>query len=115
MKNRLNLIGLSETRVKAQEIRVLVSDGRHVTAVCRVERARRAAADTAIFGALAANWLKREARRAKWTDDYRQEVKASPDNHLSSLATLPVAEVTTAIAAKPIRKVEDSAPDMALR
>jgi integrase len=64
---------------------------------------------------LAADWLKREARRANWTDDYRQEVKASLDNHLSSLATPPVAEITTAIAARPIRKVEDSAPDMATK
>jgi integrase len=64
---------------------------------------------------LSADWLKREARRAKWTDDYRQEVKASLDNHLSALAALPVAEITTAIAAKPIRKVEDSAPDMATK
>jgi len=112
---RLDRITLGQARAKAQEVRTLVADGHHVTAVRRVERAKRAAARTATFGVLAADWLKREARRAKWTDDYRQEVKASLDNHLSALAALPVAEITTAIAAKPMRKVEDSAPDMAMK
>ena len=112
---RLDRITLGQARAKAQDVRTLVADGHHVTAVRRVERAKRAAARTATFGVLSADWLKREARRAKWTADYQQEVKASLDNHLSSLATLPVAEITTAIAAKPIRKVEDSAPDMATK
>ena len=112
---RLDRITLGQARAKAQDVRTLVADGHHVTAVRRVERAKRAAARTATFGVLSADWLKREARRAKWTDDYRQEVKASLDNHLSALAALPVAEITTAIAAKPIRKVEDSAPDMATK
>lgn len=112
---RLDRITLGQARAKAQDVRTLVADGHHVTAVRRVERAKRAAARTATFGVLSADWLKREARRAKWTADYQQEVKASLDNHLSSLGTLPVAEITTAIAAKPIRKVEDSAPDMATK
>ena len=110
---RLDRVTLAEAREKAQEVRALVADGRHVTAVHRVERAKRASADTATFGGLASEWLKREARRAKWTADYRQEVKASLDNHLATLSMLPVAEITAAIAATPIRKVEDSAPDMA--
>ncbi len=42
--------------------------------------------------------------------DYRQEVKASLDNHLSSLGTLPVAEITTAIAAKPISQGRGQRP-----
>jgi integrase len=112
---RLDRITLGQARAKAQDVRTLVADGHHVTAVRRVERAKRAAARNATFGVLAADWLKREARRAKWTADYQQEVKASLDNHLSTLGTLPVAEITTAIAAKPIRKVEDSAPDMATK
>ena len=112
---RLDPITLGQARAKAQDVRTLVADGHHVTAVRRVERAKRAAARTATFGVLAADWLKREARRAKWTADYRQEVKASLDSHLSALATLPVAEITSAIAAKPIRKVEDSAPAMATK
>lgn len=112
---RLDRITLGQARAKAQEVRTLVADGHHVTAVRRVERATRAAARTVTFGVLAADWLKRETRRAKWTADYQQEVKASLDNHLSALVTLPVAEITTAIAAKPIRKVEDSAPDMATK
>jgi integrase len=112
---RLAGITLGQARAKAQEARTLVAEGHHVTAVRRVERAKRAAARTATFGVLSADWLKREARRAKWTADCQQEVKASLDNHLSSLGTLPVAEITTAIAAKPIRKVEDSVPDMATK
>ena len=110
---RLGRVTLPEARAKAQRARALVADGRHVTAVHRVERAKRAAADSATFAGLASEWLKREARRAKWTIDYRQEVKASLDNHLAALTMLPVAEITAAIASKPIRKVEDSAPDMA--
>jgi integrase len=112
---RLDRITLGQARAKAQDVRTLVADGHHVTAVRLVERAKRAAARIATFGVLSADWLKREARRARWTADYQQEVKASLDNHLSALATLPVAEITTAIAAKPIRKVEDSAPDMATK
>ena len=112
---RLDVFGLPEARARAQQMRTLVADGRHITAVHRVERAKRAAADTATFEGLAADWLKREARRSKWTADYREEVKGSLANHLSPLNTLPVSEITAAIAAKPLRKVEDSAPDMATK
>jgi hypothetical protein len=43
---RLDRITLGQARAKAQEVRTLVADGHHVTAVRRVERAKRGAAHT---------------------------------------------------------------------
>lgn len=54
-----------------------------------------------------------EARRAKWTPDYREEVAASLRNHLSKLDGLPISEITAAIASPHLRKIEHTAPDMA--
>jgi hypothetical protein len=62
---RLDPITLGQARAKAQDVRTLAADGHHVTAVRRVERAKRAAARTATFGVLSADWLKREARRGQ--------------------------------------------------
>jgi hypothetical protein len=64
---------------------------------------------------LASDWIAIEARRAKWTADYRQEVTASLRNHLSGLNALPVAAITAKLAAPALRKVERSAPDMATK
>jgi integrase len=112
---RLDRVTLADAREKAQEARGLADAGRHITAVRRLERAKRATADTVIFRKLTADWLKRESRRAKWTPDYQQEVTASLDNHLSTLSGLPVSEITAAIAARPIRVAEGKAPDMATK
>ena len=46
---RLDRITVGQARAKAQDVRTLVADGHHVTAVRRVERAKRAAARTATW------------------------------------------------------------------
>ncbi len=54
-----------------------------------------------------------EARRVKWTADYRQEVTSSINNHLSPLNELPIGAITAKLVAPLMRTVERNAPDMA--
>ncbi len=105
--------GLAWARKKADEARSRVEDGDHLTRVKAVKKAVKHAASGNIFAALAADWVKSEARRANWTPDYREEVAASLRNHLSALDGLPVNEITAAIASPSLRKLERNAPDMA--
>lgn len=105
--------GLAWARGKADEARSRVEDGDHLTRVKAVKKATKLAASGNTFATLAADWTKAEARRAKWTPDYKEEVAASLRNHLSALDGLPVAEITAAIASPSLRKLERTAPDMA--
>jgi integrase len=105
--------GLAWARGKADEARGRVEDGDHLTRVKAVKKATKRAASGNTFATVATDWVKGEAKRAKWTPDYREEVAASLRNHLSALDPLPVNEITAAIAAPHLRKVERTAPDMA--
>lgn len=106
-------VGLAEARALAAEARKAAAKGVHLTVRKRVEKATRVARAGSTFGKAADDWVRREARRAHWTEDYREEVKASLRNHLSALDALPVSELTAAIAAPVLRKAEARAPDMA--
>jgi integrase len=105
--------GLAWARAKAEEARGRVEEGDHLTRVKAVKKATKRAAADNTFANVAAAWLKSEAKRARWTTDYREEVAASLANHLSALDSLPVAEITAAMASPHLRKVERAAPDMA--
>jgi integrase len=105
--------GLAWARSKADEARSRVEDGDHLTRVKAVKKATKRAASGNTFASVSAAWLKSEAKRAEWTPDYRDEVEASLTNHLSALDGLPLAEITAAMAAPHLRRVERAAPDMA--
>ena len=90
-----------------------MEEGDHLTRVKAVKRATKRAAAGNTFATLAVDWVKSEARRAKWTPDYKEEVAASLRNHLTALGALPVAEITAAIASPLLRRTERAAPDMA--
>lgn len=105
--------GLAWARAKADEARSRVEDGDHLTRVKAVKKATKHAAAGNTFAKVSVAWLKSEAKRAKWTPAYRDEVEASLTNHLSKLDSLPLVEITAAMAAPYLRKVERTAPDMA--
>ena len=105
--------GLAWARRKADEARSRVESGDHLTRVKAIKRATKRTAASNTFATVAADWLKNEARRAKWTTDYKEEVAASLRNHLDQLDSLPVSEITAAIASPHLRKIERTAPDMA--
>lgn len=105
--------GLAWARGKAEEARSRVEEGDHLTRVKAVKKATKRVASANTFVLVAADWLKREARLQSWTPDYREEVAASLKNHLSTLDTLPIGEISAAIASPAIRKLERNAPDMA--
>ena len=106
--------GLAWARAKADEARSRVEDGDHLTRVKAVKKATKHAASGNTFASVAADRGSRARRkRAKWTPDYSDEVAASLTNHLSALDALPMAEITAAMAAPHLRKVERTAPDMA--
>lgn len=104
--------GLAWARTEADKARARADEGEHLTRAKAVKKARRAAAAANTFAAVSDDWLKSEARRAPWLPRHRDQVKASLDNHLSELAALPVAEISAAIAAPLLRRVERAAPDM---
>src|SRR4029077_19883891 len=80
--------GLAWARAKADEARSRVEDGDHLTRVKAVKKATKRAASGHTFASVSVAWLKSEARRSKWTPDYRDEVEASLTNHLSALDAL---------------------------
>jgi integrase len=104
---------LTWARQKADEARSRAEAGDHLTRVKAVAKATKRTASANTFAKVAADWVKTEARRASWTEDYREEVTASLRNHLEKLDPLPVAEITAAIASPHLRRVERCAPDMA--
>ena len=108
-------MSLAEARAVATKARERAAGGEHLTMVKRIAKAQRTADRSATFEKLAADWVAIEARRAKWTADYHDEVTASLRNHLSGLNALPIAAITANIAAPALRKVERSAPDMATK
>jgi hypothetical protein len=108
-----NVQGLAWARIKADEARSRVEDGDHLTRVKDVKKATKQASSSNTFASVAADWVKSEARRSKWTPNYKDEVAASLTNHLSALDALPVGEITAAIASPHLRKIERTAPDMA--
>lgn len=105
--------GLAWARLEADKARSKVEEGDHLTRVKAVKKATKQAAAENTFGVVAAEWVKRESRRARWTADYKAEVEASIANHLGKLDGLPISEITAPIAAPLLRKVERAAPDMA--
>jgi integrase len=104
---------LAWAREKADEARSRAEEGEHLTRVKAVKKATKHVASQNTFASVAADWLRSESRRAKWTPAYRQEVAASIRNHLSALDGLPVGEITAAIASPALRKLDHSVPDMA--
>ncbi len=110
---KLDAVSLQEARKRAQEAREKVGRGEHLTAAKRVALARKAAATSSTFVAVAADWVADEARRRKWTEDYMGEVRASLRNHLAKLDGVPVGEITAAMCSPILRKADKVAPDMA--
>lgn len=106
-------LGLADARQQATQARTASAKGVHLTIAKRVAKAKRVARSASTFGHLSTRWLASEARRARWTEDYREEVASSLRNHLAKLDPLPVADVTAAVAAPIIRAAEARAPDMA--
>jgi integrase len=105
--------GLAWAREKAEEARGRVEEGEHLTRVKALTKANKQAASETTFGSVSETWVACEAREARWTPDYREEVEASLRNHLEKLNALPVAEITAAFAAPHLKRVARNAPDMA--
>lgn len=103
---------LEAARVRAAQARRQAKDGVHITAARRIERARKAADRDSTFEALADRWIAAAARRSQWTESYVREVRASIDNHLSTLKPIPVAALRAAMCAPVLAKIEAAAPDM---
>mgnify|MGYP000847565456 CR=1 FL=1 len=105
--------GLTWARSAADDARSKAEAGDHLTRVKAIKKATKRTTSANTFDKVAAEWVKREVREGQWTDAYRAEVEASLRNHLSQLDGLPVTEITAALAAPHLRRVERTAPDMA--
>jgi integrase len=104
---------LAEARTAAQKARQSAADGTHLTTAKRVLHAKRRVDAENTFKAVATDWVAAEAKRIKWSEDYREEVEASLRNHLRNLDPLPLSEVTAPVVAPTLRRLEKKAPDMA--
>ncbi len=76
---------LAVAREAAEKARTGAEEGQHLTVTKRIEKGKRAADAANTFKAVAALWVRREARRRKWSPDYQDEVERSIENHLSKL------------------------------
>jgi integrase len=106
-------VGLEEARMRADKVRKLVADGAHVTTQKREERLRKKTEMATLFKGFAEHWVSHEARRARWTPDYRRDVEQSIARHLEPLHGLPLVKVTAPAAVAVLRGVERKAPMMA--
>ena len=109
---RFNTMSLAEARDEAAVARKRVAGGEHLTLLKRIAVLRRSAESANTFGAFAAAWTEREARRMKWSADYHDEVAASLRNHLRQLDVVPLTQITAALVSPILLAVEHSAPQM---
>lgn len=105
-------MGLAEAREAARAARKVAAQGEHLTTAKRLARLRKKADLAVIFKNFAEAWTSREARRAGWTTDYTEEVRASIRNHLSVLDALPLVRIDAAIAAPVLLGIELRTPHM---
>lgn len=110
---KLGAVPLAEARRRARTARELAAKGEQLTQHKDTVRAEKAAQSASTFGKVAADWVGDEARRKKWTPDYKNEVEGSLKNHLSRLNPLPVSAVTARICSPILRAADKAAPDMA--
>jgi integrase len=104
---------LSDARERASKARKLAADGVHLTVDKRVQRLRKRAETATLFEGFAARWVVHEARRLRWSADYKREVEQSIARHLKTLHPLPLVEVTAPAAVAVLRDVERATPMMA--
>ena len=110
---RLDRLSLAEAREEAAQKLKMVAQGLQLTTEKRLQRAQTIASSALTFGSYAKAWVKSESHRARWTEDYEDEVAASITNHLADLDSLPLTRITAAIAAPVLRRSERDTPDMA--
>lgn len=108
---KLAVMGLAEARKRAEDARSAAADGKHLTVVKRVERARVAADTASTFANVAESWITKR-RASPWSAKHAKQVRASIDNHLADLMDLPVREINARIVAPVLTRVERSAPMM---
>jgi integrase len=104
--------GLKEAREEADRLRKILEAGDDPRILKRVEQAIKIGENAQTFELTAADWIRSEARRKRWTDRYIEDVEASFSNHLADLNPLPVSKIVATITAPILRKVEINGPGM---
>jgi integrase len=110
---KYSALTLGEARERAEKARKLAADGVHLTVEKRTARLRKKAETATRFEGFAQRWIAHEARRVRWSPDYRTEVEQSVARHLTPLYPLPITQISAPAAASVLRDVERSAPMMA--
>lgn len=105
-------MSLADARKAAEKARRGAEEGQHLTVTKRIEKRKRATDAANTFKAVAALWVRREARRRKWSPDYQDEVERSLENHLSPLNGIPLSQITAKVVAPVINAIEHKAPLM---
>jgi integrase len=110
---KYDIFSLADARERASKARQRAADGVHLTVDKRVQRLRKQAETATLFEGFAKRWIGHEARRLRWSADYRREVEQSVARHLKKLHPLPLVEITAPMAATVIREIEHATPMMA--
>lgn len=105
--------GLGWAREQAEAARSKVEEGDHLTRAKAVKRAAQASASDNTFEKVASAWVASESKRGRWTPKYHGEVAGSLANHLGELNALPISQITAYVAARHLRRMERTVPDMA--
>jgi len=110
---KLDRLTLAEARIKANEQLKVAAQGVHLTAAKRIDKLERQASVANTFGKFAAAWEAREARRMKWTPNYRRKTAASLHKHLDAFKDLPIGRITAVTVAPTLRALDAVSPAMA--
>lgn len=109
---RYPTMSLALARQEAEKARLKVSEGHHLTTEKRLERAKLAADNRATFASVSDDWIKREAKRLKWSPRHREQVRSSLKNHLSDLFKIPIKGINATLAGPILRRLEEASPTM---
>ena len=112
---RVGVMTLAAARQAAQDARIAVAKGEHLTVAKRIARVHLRANASNTFATVARDWMDSEGKRAGWTEGHRVRVESSLRSHLADLDSLPVAQITAPIVAPLLHKMEATMPDMAAK
>jgi hypothetical protein len=102
---KLSVLSLAEARKRAEKARVDAADGKHLTTAKYVAKAKVAREEGNTFRAMADSWMRRR-RDPPWSVTHREQVQASIDNHVDALYPFPVTEITAALVAPILTRIE---------
>jgi integrase len=112
---KVGVMSLAAARQAAQDARIAVAKGEHLTVAKRIARVRLRANAGNTLETVTRDWMGSEAKRAGWTEGHRFRTESSLRRHLADLYSLPVSQITAPVVAPLLNRMEATVPDMAAK